>query len=75
MTKKDPPWGVLGVGFNYGMQQGFVTAPNIGYINAMNASSIGLVVIGAAIFFHDDLSGRKLIGVIGVIAGLIFLVI
>ncbi len=67
--------GVLGAGFNYGMQEGFVTAPNIGYINAMNASSMGLVVIGAALFFHDDLTTRKLIGVIGVIAGLILLVL
>lgn len=67
--------GVLGAGFNYGMQQGFVTAPNIGYINAMNASSMGLVVIGSAVFFHDELTARKLIGVVGVIAGLILLVI
>ena len=67
--------GVLGAGFNYGMQEGFVTAPNIGYINAMNASSIGLVVIGSAIFFHDEFSIRKFIGVIGVIAGLVLLVL
>jgi drug/metabolite transporter (DMT)-like permease len=67
--------GIMSAGFNYGMQQGFVTAPNIGYINAMNASSIGLVVVGSAIFFRDDLSLRKLIGVAGVIAGLILLVL
>lgn len=67
--------GLLSAGFNYGMQQGFVTAPNIGYINAMNASSIGLVVVGSAVFFHDELTIRKLLGVIGVVAGLILLVL
>jgi drug/metabolite transporter (DMT)-like permease len=67
--------GVLSGGFNYFMQEGFVTAPNIGYINAMNASSIGLVVVGSAIFFRDEFSLRKFIGVVGVIIGLILLVI
>lgn len=67
--------GVLSAGFNYGMQEGFVTAPNIGYINAMNASSMGFVVIGSAIFFRDDLTIRTFIGVFGVIAGLILLVL
>lgn len=67
--------GALSAGFNYFMQEGFATAPNIGYINAINASSIGLVVVGSAIFFRDEFSWRKFIGVIGVIAGLILLVI
>ncbi len=67
--------GILSAGFNYFMQEGFVTAPNIGYINAMNASSIGLVVIGSAILFKDDFSPRKFVGVVGVIAGLVLLVL
>lgn len=67
--------GVLFAGFNYFMQVGYGVAPNIGYINAINASSIALVSIGAAIFFHDEFSIRKFIGVIGVIAGLILLVL
>jgi len=67
--------GVLSASFNYGMQQGFVTTPNVGYINAMNAASIGLVVVGAAIFFRDELTVRKFAGVIGVVAGLILLVV
>ena len=67
--------GLLSAGFNYGMQQGFVTAPNIGYINAMNASSIGFVVVGSALFFRDELKPRKLLGVMGVIIGLLLLVL
>lgn len=67
--------GLCSVGFNYFMQVGFVTAPNIGYINAMNAASIGLVVIGSAVFFKDEFSLRKFVGVLGVIAGLVLLVL
>jgi drug/metabolite transporter (DMT)-like permease len=67
--------GICSAGFNYFMQAGFATAPNIGYINAMNASSIGLVVLGSAVFFHDEFSLRKGIGVAGVIAGLVMLVV
>ena len=65
--------GLLSAGFNYGMQQGFVTAPNIGYINAMNASSIGVVVLGSWLFFRDELTLRKFMGVLGVILGLLLL--
>ena len=67
--------GVSSAVFNWGMQEGFRLAPNIGYINAMNASSMGFVVIGAAIFFRDDLTPRKLLGVFGAIVGLIILVL
>lgn len=67
--------GIFFTGFNYFMQLGYGLAPNIGYINAINAASIAFVTIGATIFFHDEFSIRKFIGVIGVIAGLILLVI
>lgn len=67
--------GVLFAGFNYFMQLGYAIAPNIGYINAINAASIALVAVGAAVFFHDDFNPRKFIGVIGVTAGLILLVL
>ena len=50
-------------------------APNIGYVNAMNASSISLVTLASAYFFKDDLSTKKLIGVIGVTSGLTLLFI
>lgn len=67
--------GVLFAGSNYFMQLGFALAPNIGYVNAINAASIACVTIGAVIFFHDDLTPRKMIGVVGVVIGLIVLVI
>ena len=67
--------GILCVGVNYYMQLGLAIAPNVGYVNAVNAASIAFVSIGASVFFHDEWNMRKFIGVIGVIAGLILLVL
>lgn len=67
--------GIFSGAFNYFMQVGYMTAPNIGYINALGAASIAFVTMGANVFFHDEFSARKFIGVVGVIAGLIILVI
>jgi uncharacterized membrane protein len=67
--------GILFAGFNYFMQLGYAVAPNIGYVNAINAASIALVAVGAAVFFHDDFTRKKFIGVVGVTAGLILLVL
>mgnify|MGYP001571468519 FL=1 len=67
--------GILCVGVNYYMQLGYAIAPNVGYVNAVNAASIAFVSIGASVFFHDEWNMRKFIGVIGVIAGLILLVL
>lgn len=67
--------GILFTGFNYFMQLGYQLAPNIGFVNAINAASIAFVTIGATVFFHDEFSIRKFIGVLGVIAGLVLLVL
>jgi len=65
--------GVFASGFNYFMQVGFDLAPNVGYVNAANASSISLLTLLSAYFFKDDLSIRKLIGIFGVTVGLVLL--
>jgi drug/metabolite transporter (DMT)-like permease len=67
--------GLLSASFNYFMQVGIQLAPNVGYINAVNASSISAVTVGAVILFHDDFTKRKFLGVLGVTIGLILLVI
>lgn len=67
--------GVTCAGFNYLMQVGYAIAPNVGYVNAVNAASIAFVSIGASLLFHDEWNIRKFIGVIGVIIGLIVLVL
>ena len=66
--------GILSAAFNYFMQLGFQLAPNIGYINAINASSIAGVTLFSALIFKDELTKRKFIGIIGVTLGLILLV-
>ena len=60
---------------NLFMQLGFLLAPNIGYINAVNASSISMVALLSAYFFKDELTVRKIIGIVGVTAGLILLLV
>ncbi|MBI5614444.1 hypothetical protein HY947_05945 [Candidatus Gottesmanbacteria bacterium] len=67
--------GIFASAFNYFMQLGFQLAPNIGYVNAVNASSIAVVSLGAAYFFHDELTKRKLLGILIVTGGLILLVV
>lgn len=69
---------LIGIGsasFNYFMQVAFASAPNIGYVNAINAGSISVVTLGSAILFKDELTIRKLIGVIVASIGLVALVI
>lgn len=50
-------------------------APNIGYVNAINASSISAVTLFSALLFKDEFSIKKFVGVIGVTAGLILLIL
>lgn len=65
--------GFFSTSFNYYMQVGFNVAPNIGYVNAVNAASISLLTLLSAVLFKDDLSVRKVIGIIGVTVGLFIL--
>ncbi len=67
--------GLAGACFNYFMQVAFVTAPNIGYVNSINAASIAVVTLLSAWFFGDELTLRKFLGVVGVIGGLALLVL
>ena len=62
-------------GFNYFMQLGYTLAPNIGYVNATNAASISLVTIFAILLFKDEFSIKKLVGILGVTAGLLLLLV
>lgn len=59
--------------FNYFNFYSVGIAPNVGYVNAINAASISVVTIFSIILFKDELSWRKLIGVFGVTAGLLLL--
>lgn len=59
--------------FNYYNFYSISIAPNVGYVNAINAASISIVTIFSIILFKDDFSLRKIIGVFGVTAGLLLL--
>jgi drug/metabolite transporter (DMT)-like permease len=65
--------GIFGASFNYFMQVGFNLAPNVGFVNATNAGSISLLTLLSAVFFKDELTLKKMIGIAGVTAGLVLL--
>jgi uncharacterized membrane protein len=65
--------GIFGASFNYFMQVGFNLAPNVGFVNAANAASISLLTLLSAFFFKDELTIKKMIGIVGVTVGLLLL--
>jgi uncharacterized membrane protein len=67
--------GIFSTLFNLGQFQAIRLAPNVGYVNAINAGSISLVTVMAVVLFKDELSTRKAIGVAGVTAGLLLLLL
>lgn len=67
--------GVFGASFNYFMQVAFNLAPNVGFVNAANAASISLLTLMSAYIFKDELTLKKMIGIIGVTVGLLLLFI
>lgn len=74
-------WGLLlGTGvfstlFNLGQFEAIKLAPNVGYVNAINAGSISLVTVLAVLFFKDELTKQKAAGILGVTAGLLLLLV
>ncbi|MBT4124344.1 MAG: DMT family transporter [Candidatus Pacebacteria bacterium] len=66
--------GLTGATFNYFMQLSYQLAPNLGFVNALNASSIAVVAILSGLIFKDELNIRKILGVGVVISGIILLV-
>lgn len=67
--------GIASTSFNLFMFEAIKVAPNVGFVNAINASSISLVTIFSIILFKDEFSLKKLIGVFGVIGGLLLLLV
>lgn len=67
--------GIFGASFNYFMQVAFDLSPNVGFVNAANAASISLLTLASAFFFKDELTPKKMVGIVGVTAGLLILFI
>jgi len=65
--------GIAASGFNFFNFYTLSIAPNVGYVNATNAASIGAVTLLSAALFKDELTKQKLAGVVGVIVGLFIL--
>ena len=67
--------GIFSTMFNLGNFEAIRLAPNIGYVNAMNAGSIALVGVLAVLLFKDELTLRKAAGILGVTTGLCLLLL
>lgn len=67
--------GIFATLFNLGQFLAIKVAPNIGYVNAINAGSIALVTVLAVLFFKDELTAKKAVGIVGVTAGLLLLLL
>ena len=67
--------GIFSSIFNYYNFYSVSIAPNVGYVNAINAASISIVTIFSIVLFKDDFSRRKMLGVFGVTGGLLLLLI
>lgn len=67
--------GIFSTLFNLGQFEAIKLAPNVGYVNAINAASISMVTVFAVILFKDELTLKKAVGVLGVTVGLILLLI
>jgi drug/metabolite transporter (DMT)-like permease len=67
--------GIFSMAFNFSMQLAYRIAPNIGYVSAINISSIMSVTLLSGFIFKDDLSKLKIAGILGVLISLFFLVI
>ncbi|GEM_PF-1796877 len=69
---------ILGIStfiFNVFAQLAFEFAPNPGFVNAFLAAAIVPTTFFAAYFFKDELNKKKILGVLGILAGLILLYI
>lgn len=67
--------GIFSTLFNLGQFEAIKLAPNVGYVNAINAGSIAAVTIFAVLIFKDELTKKKALGILGVTAGLILLLV
>jgi drug/metabolite transporter (DMT)-like permease len=61
--------------FNYFMKEGYKTAPNPGYVSAVNTASIAVITLLSFILFKDKLSKTKFLGIVGILASLVVLYI
>ena len=61
--------------FYYFKQVAEIAAPNIGYVNAINAASNVFLTLFLALIFKESLTPGKFVGVVGVVFGIILLIV
>lgn len=61
--------------FNLFMQYAFDITPNIGYVSIISTSSVAAITLLSAFLFKEKLDNRKLVGILGVTAGIVLLLI
>lgn len=67
--------GISNALFNLFMNYGFQEAPNVAYVNIINTASITPITLLSVWLFKERINLRKLIGVLGVTAGIALLVL
>jgi len=67
--------GISGTSFYYFKHVAQVIAPNVGYVGAINASSNAFVALFVTLLYKEHMSWVKFIAVIGVVAGVIFIIL
>jgi len=74
-VKSHSPWlvilGLVGLFFNVMIMAGYKVAPNPGYMDAVNASSVAAITLFSSLIFKDEITLKKAIGIGGVIFCLI----
>jgi uncharacterized membrane protein len=53
----------------------FAAAPNMGYVNAIGIANVAVVCLLAVKLFGDELNAKKMLGIAGVTAGLLMIVL
>lgn len=67
--------GLMSAMVNLSLYSAIAIAPNLGYVNAINAAQIGIVTILSARLLGDELTLSKVAGIVGVTVGLLFIAI
>lgn len=67
--------GISGTSFYYFKNVAQIAAPNVGYVGAINTASNAFVALLVALLYKEHMSWIKFIAVVGIVAGMIFIIL
>jgi drug/metabolite transporter (DMT)-like permease len=67
--------GISGTSFYYFKNVAQIAAPNIGYVGAINTASNAFVVVLVALLYKEHMSWIKLVAVLGIVVGIIYIIL